>query len=106
MKDSGKRYKTYRGRGRDVEEKKIGDPCKCKKKCFENVSQDEKEVIFSKFWGLKEYDIQNAYLMGCMSTQNIKRKTKKRDTRRAQTICYVVGKKKQFAKMPLLVCME
>lgn len=93
LKDSGKRYKAYRGHGRDVEDRKIGDPCRCRKKCFENLSQEEREAVFSKFWGLNEYDIQNAYLLGCMSKNNIKRKTKKRDTRRGQTICYVVGTK-------------
>lgn len=52
FKDTGEKYKTYRGKGYEVEKKKLGEPCDCRQKCWE------------KFWGLTNYNIQNAYLQG------------------------------------------
>lgn len=100
LKDSGESYKKYRGKGNEVPKREVGSPCTCKAKCFEKLTAEERTTICSKFWNLQSYNIQNAYLYGCMGKTSIKRKTKKRDTRRTSTIDYSV----QLSDKSLKLC--
>lgn len=81
---------SYRGKGRAIERKRQGNPCSCRRKYFETVPDATASKLFEDFWGLAYYKLQNSYLFGCIKSNPIKRRTKKRDTRRTCTISYVV----------------
>ena len=42
--------------------RRIGDPCKCKNKCFDKVGQTNIERIFTEFWQLGSYNLQCSYI--------------------------------------------
>ena len=47
-----------------VQARNIDVDCKCSMGCFERVDEQCRQLVFSKFWALADYDIQNAYLFG------------------------------------------
>ena len=52
-------------RGKKVNNRMIGPPCKCQKKCREKMI--EKRIqIFNDFWNLGSYTRQNTYLFECI----------------------------------------
>ncbi|KAF2903484.1 hypothetical protein ILUMI_02702, partial [Ignelater luminosus] len=72
LKDSGHKYRMYRGKGPEVQQKRIGNPCTCKLKCFENMPADVRKSIFTKFWAYADYNIQNVYLSDCIRRSETK----------------------------------
>ena len=52
--------------GKKVPMWKIGSNCRCSTQCFHRVNEETRRLIFSKFWAISNYDVQNAYLFGCM----------------------------------------
>ncbi|XP_050518265.1 uncharacterized protein LOC126892670 [Diabrotica virgifera virgifera] len=80
-------------RGAAKEAKKIGDPCKCKKKCRELLRGTELS-IFNGFWDLETYEKQNTYLFSTIKVINKKRsykqKTKRQESIRKFTNLYFV----------------
>ena len=47
-------------------------PCRSGLRCFSVLSTEQRKRIFSKFWGLGSFDIQNAYLCGCVKVLPVK----------------------------------
>lgn len=69
----------------------IGNPCTCKAKCFTVVTQQGVQSIFSAFWGLGNFDVQNTYLQKQVTHMEVRRKkTKAEQSRRSQTLVYCV----------------
>ena len=51
----------------------IGPPCTCKKRCFELISDNEKQQLLEAFNGLANKDLQDVYLFGLIVSNEIKR---------------------------------
>lgn len=49
-------------------------PCKCALKCFDKVSQSQRQKLFDRFWKPADFDVQNAYLSGCIKVLEVKRR--------------------------------
>lgn len=61
-RNRGMEYNMYRGKGARAEAKNIGPPCRCLKQCFQLISEENIQNIFTNFWSMNCYDTQNAYL--------------------------------------------
>ena len=48
---------TSKDSGKEKDERRIGDPCNCKNKCFDRVGQTNIERIFTEFWQLGSYNL-------------------------------------------------
>ncbi|KAL1488803.1 hypothetical protein ABEB36_014599 [Hypothenemus hampei] len=72
----------------------IGSPCKCQKKCREKINKTE-DIIFTKFWDLESYDLQNSYLYGCIRVDKkkifYKNKQNRQESSRKFTAKYTVN---------------
>lgn len=65
--------------------------CKCGLRCFDALSQAQRQRIFDHFWKLESFDIQNAYLCGAVKALAVKRRYSKRaQSRRNTTRVYYV----------------
>ncbi len=49
-------------------------PCGCSLKCYDKVPLNQREKLFDGFWKLGIFDVQNAYLTGCVKVINVKRR--------------------------------
>ena len=81
-RNSGQAYE-YKVKGnkniiRKVEARKIGPPCKCKKKCFESLGQEAINTIFHDYWALGDYNLQTADLQTKIEKEDIKRRRPKK----------------------------
>lgn len=63
-----------------VKARELESSCTCKNKCREKLNNTH-ETIFTKFWGLGSYDLQNSYLFGCIRVEKKKRSYKKKQKR-------------------------
>lgn len=79
--------------GKTYEKREIGNDCKCPKKCYEKVLNEDREKIFNEFWNYGNYDLQNSYLHGRIKISGVKRRyTKKDESRRNNTVSYTILK--------------
>lgn len=74
-KNAGQKYTSTSGK--EIGPRKMGEPCRCKKNCWE-LLRDKEETIFNSFWDLADYDLQNTYLFGLITCQKPKRRYKKK----------------------------
>lgn len=88
----GYTYKTLKT-GKDVESRKLGPPCTCKKKCRQLLLGSENDIFIS-FWDLKFYETQNTYLFSTIKVipkkRSYKKKTKRQESSRRTTNLYYV----------------
>lgn len=49
-------------------------PCNCALKCFDHVTSAQRQKVFDGFWKMNSFDIQNAYLCGCIRVLDVKRR--------------------------------
>lgn len=68
----GTRYKMTSGRIKSP--RKQGPPCSCPKKCFEQVSKEEREHLIMQFNHMGTHELQNQYLRGLIVASNVKRR--------------------------------
>ena len=47
--------------------------CGCTLRCCDKVSLEQRKKLFSGFWGIGEFDVQNAYINGCVKSMPVKR---------------------------------
>ncbi|KAL4716988.1 hypothetical protein ACJJTC_001849 [Scirpophaga incertulas] len=71
LKNLGKAYKTRKGVL--YEKKTIKSPCKCRLKCFEKITNNQRKKIFKAFWKLGDHREQWFYISNLVS-QNLKRR--------------------------------
>ena len=85
-------------------------PCGCKQKCFEKVGDDHRKKLFDNFWKLSNFDIQNAYLVGCVEITEVhrryspqgetsRRKYSREYTVRSDTMCSIPVCKTAFLRI-------
>lgn len=88
LRNSGQTYSNKKGT--QVEGKKfVNVDCKCKKKCSEQFSEDERRGIFVNFWEMGNFGKQNAYLCGLVHQVQIKQK-RPRDGSKSGRVCSYV----------------
>ena len=65
-------------------------PCGCALQCYDTVTIEHRKKLFTGFWGLGSFDIQNAYLCGCVKVLPVKRHYRS-DSKRGNTRVYYVN---------------
>ena len=70
-----------------------GPDCRCRRRCFDSVSQSERAAILAAFYGLGSKDLQDAHLFGMIQSIPVKRRRPRGDgrTSRRATYTYVVS---------------
>ena len=43
--------------GKAVQARKIGPDCKCGMECFERIDEQNRQLVFEKFWPLADYNV-------------------------------------------------
>lgn len=74
LKTQGKEYCTVKGK--TISAKLMKLPCKCKRKCYEKINEDQRLLIFKNYYSLT-LDSQNQFIAGFVDeypkkTQRIK----------------------------------
>ena len=54
--------------------------CGCALKCCEKLSTEKRKAIFSGFWALGRFDVQNTYISGCIQVKPVQRHYSPRST--------------------------
>ncbi|CAH2002700.1 unnamed protein product [Acanthoscelides obtectus] len=89
----GQEYSTVKSK-KLVKPRELGSPCRCQKNCRDKLSNSH-ENIFSKFWDLGSYDLQNSYLFGAIRVlkkkRSYKKKQKRQESSRQFTAQYIVN---------------
>lgn len=88
--------------------RELGSPCRCQKNCRSKLNNSH-ENIFTKFWDLGSYDLQNSYLFGAIRVEKKKRSYKKKQKRQessrqftAQYIVNVDGRDVKVCKVEFM----
>ncbi|XP_067000783.1 uncharacterized protein [Anabrus simplex] len=100
LRIAGKEY--VNSKGDIVSERRIGDDCKCRRKCYKLVSEDQRHKLFDGYYSLNSHDEQNAYLFGLIRKHDIARKRCKDSDRRTCSYKYYVrirGKEVQICRL-------
>ncbi|GLH05514.1 uncharacterized protein GBIM_11094 [Gryllus bimaculatus] len=100
LRIAGKEY--VNSRGDVVNERKIGEDCKCRRKCYSLVPEDQRNKLFDGYYSLNSHDEQNAYLFGLIRKHDIARKRCKESDRRTCSYKYYVrirGKEVQICRL-------
>ena len=74
--------------GKEVPARETGPACKCKRKCFYAFSDAERHDLLSRFNGLGNKEVQDAYLFGLISTKPIQRRRPRRSSGKARRASY------------------
>ena len=69
----GEEY-TSPSTGKTVLARTTGPDCKCKRRCFERISEDERASILKEFYQLANKDLQVAHLFGLIQSNPVKRR--------------------------------
>ena len=73
----GKSY-TSSKTGKEMPAAKVGPPCKCQKKCFDVVGQENIDIIFKAYYDIgNDYTAKSAYLEGRIRQRAVKRRRQK-----------------------------
>ena len=67
--------------GKTIPAHKPGPSCKCRRKCYEMVSERERAIILKQFNGLANQEIQDAYFFGLISSTEVKRRRARTHTK-------------------------
>ncbi|KAL0830179.1 hypothetical protein ABMA28_003636 [Loxostege sticticalis] len=67
LRNAGKQYinKKYK----EIKPRSVQPPCgdKCRLKCCEKISEDQRQTIFNVYWKLGKVDAQRSFIMSCMT---------------------------------------
>lgn len=64
LRDSGKQYVS--SRGKIVQERKMGPPCKCRLNCTTRVPENARKILFKEYWVLGSFQRQRDFLATCV----------------------------------------
>lgn len=64
--------------------------CGCARRCFDKLSEEKRQKIFNGYWKMKSFDMQTAYLCGCVKIFPVKRRYTGSKSRRSFTRDYYV----------------
>ena len=66
-------------------------PCGCTLQCFDKIPEEQRKRLFTGFWETGDFNVQNAYICGCVRVLKTKRKyTKAPSSRRKYSRVYYV----------------
>lgn len=70
LRNSGESYVSSSSKKKVIPAKKLLPPCtdKCKLKCFQYFSEDDRQQIFSDYWGLGNLEKQRQFLSNSMTS--------------------------------------
>lgn len=88
LRVAGKEYVNTKGEL--IRPRKIGADCKCRRKCYTKVNEEEREVIFDDYYAMKSHDEQNAHLFHLIRKHKIARRRSKGSEKRTCTFRYYV----------------
>ena len=79
-------------------------PCNCRRQCYSKVPLEQRKKLFDGFWVSGSFNVQNAYLCGCVKTSEVARRYTSRgsDSRRSYSRLYYV----QSGAVSTRVCKE
>ncbi|XP_072400529.1 uncharacterized protein [Diabrotica undecimpunctata] len=79
-------------KGNIVERRSRGGPCQCRFKCFEGISEETLDKIFTSFYEIGDKEQQDIYLGGLIQTRNVDRRRPKGGggVPRGQTFLYKI----------------
>nr|CAD7202491.1 unnamed protein product [Timema douglasi] len=100
LRVAGKSY--INSKGDLVQERKIGEDCRCRRKCYQIVAEEQRHKLFDGYYALNSHDEQNAYLFGLIRKHDIARKRHKDSDRRTCSYKYFVrirGKEVQICRL-------
>ena len=68
-------------------------PCGCCLHCFDKLSCGQMKNLFEGYWSSCDFNVQSAYLCGCVKTIEVKRRyTQSESSRRSHSRVYYVSK--------------
>ncbi|CAH2003216.1 unnamed protein product [Acanthoscelides obtectus] len=68
----GKEYLHYKGI--QVNQRTIGEPCRCRSCCFDKIPGGERQEIFDTFYALETKNEQDTYMQALIECSEISRK--------------------------------
>lgn len=67
--------------------------CGCCLHCFDKLNYEQRKRLFDGYWSSCDFNVQSAYLCGCVKTVEVKRRyTQSASSRRSHTRVYYVSK--------------
>ena len=51
----------------------VESPCGCKLQCYQNIPLEQRTKLFDGFWASGSYNVQNAYICGCVKITKVAR---------------------------------
>lgn len=91
----------YSLRGKHILQRITGPDCKCKKKCFIKVNDEEKQKIIGSFNQIGNKEKQDTYIAGLIKVNNVVRRRPKNNTKPKSCGCIYKVRINQIEK---LVC--
>ena len=52
----------------------VESPCGCKLQCYQNIPLEQRTKLFDGFWASGSYNVQNAYICGCVKITKVARR--------------------------------
>lgn len=78
LRDSGKEYVGYKKKIHAARSVKPYNHS-CRYHCNENITEEERKVLFDEFYSVSSYDLQNAFLSSCIKKkQFVEKKYRKK----------------------------
>lgn len=87
LKNSGEPYTACRSK-KEYSRKTLGPICSCKRKCGENISQNQRQAIFDSYYKLSDHERQWDFILIHTKSETIKKMTIDRKNSRTQTVKY------------------
>ena len=72
--------------------------CECALRCFSTLTTEQRRTIFSRFWALGNFDIQNTYLCGCVKVLPVARHYTS-ESKRGNTRVYYVNNSERSVRI-------
>ncbi|KAL4705130.1 hypothetical protein ACJJTC_005509 [Scirpophaga incertulas] len=101
LKNKGKAYIGCRSK-KIFHKKTLKPECKCKKKCGDKITHEQREAIMQKYYELGDHERQWRFIANLIQAEDVKRITTVRKNNRTQSIKYfflIETKKVQVCKV-------
>lgn len=83
----GEGYTTVKS-GKLIPERKVGNDCACRLKCFSKINADERNQVLQEFNDLASKEKQDIYLGGGIRVDKVARKRIRTGTGKAKTVTF------------------
>jgi hypothetical protein len=89
---TGKSYTTHYGKMFSEKKMKSGCGMKCRYKCHEKISNEDRLALFENYWRIGDKSRQREFLARCIKRHSTKRKTCSETSRRQHSHTYTFSK--------------